>query len=334
MPSSGLFTAVLVPVSVLCVFFGIVLALRRSARRASSVTCRPFSDFLPVARARTLECLSDGLVILDCSGAVADFNPAALALLGLPATAGRAQVAAVLDRPELSSLASADEGRRELVLPCEGVGGDGARKIAARAFRVTDELGRAVGISLVLTDITEVSMLVDKLAELASIDSLTGALNRRRFDEIGSRDFELARRAGQSVGVLMIDLDLFKRVNDEWGHAAGDEVLRAVCRRCGGALRSTDVFARYGGEEFAVILPDSDAAGARCAAERIRAAISSGPVFWEGRGISVTASVGVYAGIPVPGEGLEFFLRRADEALYSAKAHGRNRSAFWSPGRT
>jgi diguanylate cyclase (GGDEF)-like protein len=299
---------------------------------AWAISSRRFLDLLPMARERAIESLRDGLVILDKGGKIVDFNPAALAVLGLGDGDAHAELEEALGRPELAALAAKGSGSTELILPLTG----GERHLQARAFRVTDDRGNSLGSSLLITDVTETARLVDRLAELASLDGLTGALNRRRFDEVGLRDLELSRRSGAPVGVLMLDLDLFKLVNDERGHQAGDEVLKAVCRRCKGELRATDSFARYGGEEFSVFLPGSDVDGTMAAAERLREVVGDSPIPWEKGGVSVTVSVGAYSSVPGPEDSLEGYLRLADEALYQAKGRGRNRVVFWtasaSPG--
>jgi len=276
--------------------------------------------------AAALDRLDEGLVILGPSGEVEHFNPSAASMLGLGRGADRRELAAALAANGLGGLAAAGSGCRELALPWEG----GSRRIRAKAFALGED-GRPEGAALLLADVTETALLVERLEALASTDGLTGALNRRRFDELGARDAELARRSGAPVGVLMLDLDYFKRINDEWGHAAGDEALKVFCARCSGELRATDAFARYGGEEFAALLPGAGAEGALAVAERLRLAVAASPIPWEGRGMPLTVSVGVYAGILAPDEGLESMVRRADEALYAAKARGRNRVAFWSP---
>jgi len=282
--------------------------------------------FVALARERIVERLAEGVVILDAAGTVADFNPAARTFLDLPEGAGPADAAAALARPELASLVASGEGSREFSIERDG----DRKRVEARAFRVVDGVV-VLGFAIVLAEVADTAALVEKLAKLASIDPLTGALNRRRFDEVASRDFELARRSRESLGVLMIDLDYFKRVNDEWGHAAGDRVLKVVSDRCRAALRGTDIFARYGGEEFVVLLPSSDVEGALAAAQRLRDAVSGESIAWEGEEIRLTASVGAYAGVPASGEALALFLRRADEALYAAKAKGRDRVALWQP---
>lgn len=141
---------------------------------------RRMLDLLPVARERALECLADGLVILDTEGRVADFNPAAPTVLGLGPHADRDEVQAALAQPELAALSVAGEGSCELSLAWGG----GVRRVKARVFPVTDGRGRTLGSSLIVADVTELALLVDRLAELASLDGLTGALNRRHLDEI------------------------------------------------------------------------------------------------------------------------------------------------------
>src|SRR5204863_6579075 len=110
-----------------------------------------------------------------------------------------------------------------------------------------------------------------EVKRLATIDGLTGIANRRHFLELGQRMFETARRYGQPLSALMLDVDRFKQVNDQHGHAVGDQVLRAIAERCGQCLRSPDLLGRYGGEEFALLLPMTQLTPAQSMlAERIR----------------------------------------------------------------
>ncbi len=154
----------------------------------------------------------------------------------------------------------------------------------------------------------------------AQTDPLTGLPNRRRFDQ-AARDLAGRRRAGDRVGLLMIDLDHFKRLNDELGHPAGDRVLVAVARAIAASVRDVDLPARVGGEEFAVILRDPS--GATDVAERLRAAIAA--IDLSAHGIrGVTASVGVAVATD-PDEQVASLVRRADDALLRAKREGRDR---------
>jgi diguanylate cyclase (GGDEF)-like protein len=156
-----------------------------------------------------------------------------------------------------------------------------------------------------------------------STDELTGLATRRHFFDLAAECVGQARRDRRPLGVLMLDIDHFKRVNDTHGHATGDEVIRAVAARIRDALPPTSVMGRYGGEEFAVLLPGDDDPDA--AAERARAAVAAEPVAARGRRLPVTISIGgtVLAG----GEEITEAVARADTALYVAKREGRNRVA-------
>ncbi|MGO1719933.1 MAG: GGDEF domain-containing protein, partial [Luteimonas sp.] len=162
-----------------------------------------------------------------------------------------------------------------------------------------------------------------KLRQSAELDALTGSLNRRSVDQWLVRSFAEADRDGQLLSVLFVDLDRFKGVNDRYGHAAGDQCLRAVAGALAGALEEGDVFGRYGGEEFIAILPGRGGAAARQAGERLRAAVERLAVDWEGQTIKLTVSVGVATrrdGEHTPAATIE----RADKALYASKRAGRN----------
>jgi diguanylate cyclase (GGDEF)-like protein len=164
--------------------------------------------------------------------------------------------------------------------------------------------------------------LVARLGDAAHRDVLTELLNRRGFDEIFDIELERARRSDTPLSLLLGDLDHFKRLNDEHGHAAGDAELRRVARTLRVAKRRFDVAARMGGEEFALLAPDTDEQGALTLAERMRSEVDLG----SGHGDrTLTISFGV-ATFPLHGESAEDLLRAADQALYSAKRGGRNRS--------
>ncbi|MFV3131878.1 diguanylate cyclase [Niveispirillum sp. KHB5.9] len=170
----------------------------------------------------------------------------------------------------------------------------------------------------------ELSEANAKLETLASIDSLTGILNRRRFMELAEAEWDRSTRYGRPFSLLLLDLDQFKRINDGYGHAAGDTAIRVAAERAASALRTTDSLARFGGEELVVLLPESELAAATLVAERIRASIGSHPVLHEDKAIPLTTSIGV-ATWRGEGESLAELLDRADQALYQAKQLGRNR---------
>jgi len=157
----------------------------------------------------------------------------------------------------------------------------------------------------------------------AMTDPLTQVWNRRAFEDVAGQEISRSKRTGRSVGVLMVDLDHFKSINDRHGHAAGDAVLVETARRMVGVLREGDVLGRLGGEEFAILLPECGPAGAYVAAERVRRAIARDPVVHAGRAIPVTASVGL-SSARAGRAPLDALLESADRALYRAKASGRN----------
>nr|WP_225776995.1 diguanylate cyclase [Pseudomonas sp. Marseille-Q3773] len=171
-----------------------------------------------------------------------------------------------------------------------------------------------------LTDISDLKGVEEELRRLSVTDSLTGIHNRRYFQERLKYELERAQRDGLALAVIMLDIDHFKRINDRFGHAVGDRVLRSLCLRIGQRLRRTDVFCRLGGEEFMVLCPGSDAEQARLLALELWQGLRNVPVEGVGR---VTASFGV-AGWR-PGEGADALLLRADAGVYAAKQAGRDR---------
>ncbi len=175
----------------------------------------------------------------------------------------------------------------------------------------------------------QLKKLLQRLQKLAVTDPLTGAFNRgavltRAEEELSRMERRKALAPGISLGVIMIDLDRFKKVNDTYGHQTGDEVLREMTRRVESCLREYDVFGRYGGEEFLVVVPDGDFESAMVVAERIRFELTKAPFLCGEHKLPITASFGVTC-CANPDEGINAALQRADEALYEAKDQGRNR---------
>ena len=160
--------------------------------------------------------------------------------------------------------------------------------------------------------------------KIALIDSLTGVANRRAFMERGERILQRAGMDRSPVALLLIDLDLFKQVNDTFGHQAGDRVLCAFCEVAGVALRPNDMLGRMGGEEFACLLPGTGAGDAALIAERIRMRFGAHPTVVESGEVRSTVSIGIATATDT-GYSLTAMLAGADRALYQAKAKGRNR---------
>ena len=152
-------------------------------------------------------------------------------------------------------------------------------------------------------------------------DQLTGIANRRHFFEVAERDVAAARRGARQMTGVMIDIDHFKRVNDTHGHGTGDDVIRAVAERLAAHVRSGDLVGRYGGEEFALLL--HDAVPVEGLPERLRAAVADTPIRTRSGPLDITVSIGL-AYLSSTGTGIEELLSAADEALYRAKAGGRD----------
>jgi diguanylate cyclase (GGDEF)-like protein/PAS domain S-box-containing protein len=145
-----------------------------------------------------------------------------------------------------------------------------------------DDTGTVCGFVVVSRDITERKRREDDAKQLATVDPLTGAYNRRHGDALLAAQFSRRTRYGLSFAVLAMDVDHFKAVNDRYGHAAGDAVLRAVVETCRNALRPVDTVVRWGGEEFLVVMPETDSAAAITTAERLRALIAAAGVAYPG----------------------------------------------------
>jgi len=166
------------------------------------------------------------------------------------------------------------------------------------------------------------------LSEVSARDSLTGLYNRWYVMEKIESEMNRSLRHGSPVTVLMMDIDHFKRVNDTWGHAAGDQVLKAVGQVLRDSCRVYDVPGRYGGEEFCVVLPETAIGNSPAVAERIRTRVESSLVAFEDLSIHVTASIGIAgieAGAADAAQTANALIDRADRALYVAKHRGRNR---------
>jgi len=178
-------------------------------------------------------------------------------------------------------------------------------------------------VSLVVIGLDKISGRERELLRLALVDPLTGAFNRRSFLEFAGKEEARARRGGNQFAVLMIDIDHFKRINDTYGHPAGDCVIKSLADICARTLRPSDVIARYGGEEFVVNLPDTGQRQASLVAERLRFAVADAKVPSEQGPIDFTVSIGVATcSHETP---LDAAIAEADKALYRAKTNGRNR---------
>jgi diguanylate cyclase (GGDEF)-like protein len=176
------------------------------------------------------------------------------------------------------------------------------------------------GRMLTYSDVTDLVARAKQFEELATTDGMTGLYNRRHFEALAEAEWRRFQRYNRTLSMLLIDIDEFKRINDRFGHEAGDEALKAVAKACMEDKRSTDIVARVGGDELAMLLPETNLPQARIVAQRVQEAIHKAI---PKRELCVTLSVGV-AEASLSMSGFQALLRLADEALYVAKSEGRN----------
>jgi diguanylate cyclase (GGDEF)-like protein len=163
-----------------------------------------------------------------------------------------------------------------------------------------------------------------ELEQLSNTDPLTKIANRRALFERGNSEFARVQRTKSKLALIMIDCDLFKNINDKFGHLFGDEVLKNICKVCNKEIRSIDFFGRYGGEEFIILLPDSELSGAIQTAKRIQRSLANNCTTFEGKNVYVTVSIGICT-VSDKHEKFEHLINDADIAMYQAKKNGRNR---------
>lgn len=198
------------------------------------------------------------------------------------------------------------------------------RTVERHSTVLRNDQGEYLGRVWFFRDITEQKQTESTLRDLAHQDSLTGVANRRYFFERANQEIARARRGATQMSIVELDIDYFKQINDQHGHAVGDEVLKSLCVASQHLLREEDVFARIGGEEFAILLPDTNMDRAAVLAERLRHAIADTRFTLSFGEFSCTVSIGVATLNPADA-GIEDCLLRADQAMYRAKKHGRNR---------
>lgn len=300
-------------------------------------------DLLPVARDTLVEYMDDGVLVVNHEGCVIDMNPAARQYTQRRKSActGSKIEDVLSDWPEIVHHCHTAQNRTSHVVhrpdtPCY---------IEVRVTFFFDHKRRFIGKLLVLRDITQnhrdqlqieqaninlslkleqIQALQTQLKEQAIRDGLTGLFNRRYFEESLPAEITKAQRAGSSLSIVLMDIDYFKKVNDTYGHLAGDEALRVFAALLRQHIRKSDIACRYGGEEFILAMPDMPLVEAYQRAENIRRAFKSIKIEFDGLSFSATISMGLGAYPDYAGTQQEL-LKRIDQALYVAKANGRDR---------
>ncbi len=283
---------------------------------------------VPIGRNQLVEALAEGVLVVDAETRVLDANAAAVRLLAR--IAGR-DVGDLQGReisreawPHLDAWLEAHASRSERTV--EVAVGAGAERtyIAMKVMPVWGARTRYGGSITVMTDMTDVKRKERELRRSASTDDLTGAYNRSAFIDRTNQLLGAANALDQPFALLVLDIDDFKRINDTYGHQAGDEAIRAVAHAVAGCLDRTQPLGRIGGEEFAVALPGLDLAEAVALAEAIRSATARADIRRDGARFGATISVGV-AARGESGATYDALFQSADRRLYYAKRSGRNR---------
>jgi len=234
-------------------------------------------------------------------------NACASGVLSLPA----AKIDAHIER-RLTQLRAGDETPVDLQLA------DGS------TVRCRCKALAAGGRFLSYSDVTDLVRHAETLERLATTDDMTGICNRRHFMALAREPWERFHGGGEPLSLLILDLDLFKSINDRFGHDAGDAVIRHVAGVCGKTMRDTDILGRLGGEEFVLLLPDTRGEDAAARAEALRRRIEASPIAIAEQSLRITASIGV-AEAESGMARISDLMKRADQALYDAKRDGRNR---------
>lgn len=258
------------------------------------------------------------------------FRSLAAIALGVVLTVGFRGVRPLADT-EMSAVVLCIIGLSLYLLSLANIAYFGTRKLLdSRAkLHVSEKVLHDANAAL-QSQLDQIQTLQSQLSEQAHRDPLTGLYNRRYLDTAMARELARCQREGQPLSVLMLDLDFFKRVNDQFGHAAGDEVLKGLATLLTQHTRSSDVACRFGGEEFLVLLPNMSLAAALDKAEQWRQAFAAQTVLWDGSPIRTTLSIGV-ATFPEHGQTQDALVRSADQALYQAKSAGRDRTVLYRP---
>jgi diguanylate cyclase (GGDEF)-like protein len=274
-------------------------------------------QFAPLAREEIVENMQDGFILIDLNNRFLDANRSAKRLF--PALENVTSGLSIADMG-MSLWDAEGQLSPEFSVETES----GTKHYRVSADKVMHE-GRAICICITIYDNTSVRKLMDEITQMAERDALTNLLNRRSFCRDAEKKCNELLRYGDKAFFLMLDIDFFKKVNDTYGHLAGDEVLRAVSRTLSQRLRKTDMVGRYGGEEFCVFLPIPEEENAVKVAEECRQHVDALQIPFEDKIIHVTISIGM-AEFPSAGENtLTNLISRADAALYEAKSSGRNR---------
>jgi diguanylate cyclase (GGDEF)-like protein/PAS domain S-box-containing protein len=294
-------------------------------------------ELTPVARSQLVDTMQDAVLVIDDRDQIIDVNPAALDILGCTTGNAIGHPASEVLQPWQELLDPLLSATAQVKTEINLQDGGAVRCYDLQISPLTDQRGRSRGRMVILRDITplaqnrdrlqaqleEIQILQAELHEQAVRDPLTGLFNRRYLIEALTLEFSRALRGAYPVSLLMIDVDFFKRVNDSFGHQAGDYVLQMLADHLRAQTRAGDVVCRYAGDEFLLVMPLTPLQAAHQRAEELRQSFRNAGAKFAGVEIRTTISIGV-AAYPEHGISIEEVLAAADEAVYAAKSAGRN----------
>lgn len=281
---------------------------------------------VPVARDTVFEGLKDGIIVLDPDNRLVDFNPICQKIFpDISKSHIGSDIRTILGNGyKMDGLLSNASLQEDISV----TGENGICYFHSTVSPLLNKKKIAMGTIITFTDITVKKNLMIKLEKMASLDELTNIYNRRYLISLSDIEIAKAKRRNRWISILLIDLDHFKTVNDNFGHLFGDTVLRAFTRIVKEDIRNIDIFGRYGGEEFVIIMPETDPGTAISIAERVRQNVCKNPLIIHDRQISLTVSIGVFGTRKNPGLSFDKLLDFADKALYKAKNMGRNKTVL------
>lgn len=289
-----------------------------------TIICNGHFSYLRTAHSHAIQAMEETYVLFDKYGVLMDENQAAKTFfqqaLG-DQTPSRENFLRVIGLEE--SAARLDDAH-EFLLDIDGT----TMYYTVSMFPVNDGISQHCGDGYILREITTYREQVNHYNSLAINDPLTGAKNRRYLTDMAAEALPRAAVAGQPVTALMLDIDLFKNVNDTHGHMVGDEVLRGLSQRLMQHLRKSDTLFRYGGEEFLILSENTDGLAGRAIADRLLEAVRENPFPTEAGALPITISIGGCTRHAREGDSIEQWIAQADQKLYQAKANGRNRVEY------
>ncbi|MWC29753.1 histidine kinase N-terminal 7TM domain-containing diguanylate cyclase [Paenibacillus sp. MMS18-CY102] len=280
---------------------------------------------IPVAKESIFDSMGEGFIVLDSSERLVDYNRTVSVMIP---SLRQSMIGQQLDEVWLELTGESFPLKRDQDGSVDELTwtSDGVEKVyEVRSSILRHQNGEHAGSLLMLINVTELKRLQQELEHQAYYDGLTQILNRTQFIQLGRGMLEQSRELEMPFGVILFDIDFFKRVNDTYGHETGDRMIVHVVSVCKELLPEDALFGRYGGEEFVLALPFVTDQGAYAIAERLRAAMEHALLLTPKGSLTVTASFGIAHVTGHHDETLEMLLSKADEALYTSKRDGRNR---------